>query len=159
MTERAVWRGQQGFVLGSEGLLFGTLILLAGTLLLVNAWAVIDTRMAVDSAAREYLRSYTEAASADTAVHSGARAAHETLTERGTALRSLTIEDPDIASFGPCQLATVTLAVTVPAVRLPFIAGIGATVVRVTHSELVDAHREMTVGDGYDPTTVPCDGL
>ncbi|MEZ5268224.1 MAG: hypothetical protein R2789_06535 [Microthrixaceae bacterium] len=37
---------------GAEALAVGTLIVLAGLILVVNAWAVVDTRTALESAAR-----------------------------------------------------------------------------------------------------------
>ena len=60
-------RGQSGVLAGSDGLIFGMLILLAGSLAIVNVWSIIDTRAALDAAAREYLRSYTQQSSATTA--------------------------------------------------------------------------------------------
>ena len=45
---------------GVMGSLFGMLILVAGGLVLFNMWAIIHTRAALDAAARDYLRTYTE---------------------------------------------------------------------------------------------------
>jgi hypothetical protein len=149
-------RGQSGALAGSDGLLFATLILLAGSLAVLNIWASIDTRAALDAAAREYLRSYTEQSSPDAARDAGERAARELLARRGSTLSSLRIIAPDPARFGPCQPTTVALEAVVPAARLPFLDDLGARRIRVEHRELVDAHREVTNGHAHDPTTTPC---
>ena len=53
-------RGDAGFVGGAEGILFGVVVFVFDTLLLFNAWAVIDAKMAVSSAARETARTLVE---------------------------------------------------------------------------------------------------
>ena len=53
-------RGDDGFVGGTEGILFGVVVFVFGTLILFNAWAVIDAKMAVSSAARETARTLVE---------------------------------------------------------------------------------------------------
>jgi phenylalanyl-tRNA synthetase beta chain len=45
--------GDGGQVAGIEALPFGVLIFVVGALLITNLWAVIDTKIAVDAAARE----------------------------------------------------------------------------------------------------------
>lgn len=148
--------GQGGFVGGGDGIVFGLLILLAGSLAVVNIWASIDTRAALDAAAREYLRSYTEATSPTAAHSAGTRAAMDVLDRRGREPQAIEITPPDLSSFGPCQLATVVIEAVVPAGRLPFLDDLGARRIHVTHRELVDAHREMTNGPRHDPTATPC---
>jgi len=152
-------RGQGGFVAGSDGLIFGTLVLLCGSLMIINAWAVIDTRVALDSAAREYLRTYGEQPDGPTARAAGERAARTVLSRRGTDSSHLTFTiEPRVESFGPCQLAEVGLIVTVPAIEVPFLDGVGSRSVTVTHTELVDAHREMSTGPTYSFDATPCAG-
>jgi hypothetical protein len=136
---------------GSDGVLFGMLILLAGSLAILNVWAVIDTRAALDAAAREYLRTYTEQSSADAAATAGELAARRLLDERGTPVTDLWIVEPDGAAFGPCQPAQVAFEAEVPAARLPS-STTSAPVDPVTHRELVDPHREVTSGPTTDPT-------
>ena len=148
--------GQAGMLAGSDGLLFAMLILLAGSLALVNIWAMIDSRAALDAAARDYLRTYTEQSDPATAAAAGERAARNLLDQRGTPLRSLRIDPPDPSLFGPCQSASVVIEAEVPAARLPFLDDLGARQIRVTHRELVDPHREMTNGPSHDPSTTPC---
>ncbi|MFI5044338.1 MAG: hypothetical protein ACHQDC_06060 [Acidimicrobiales bacterium] len=152
-------RGQGGFVAGSDGLIFGTLVLLCGSLMIVNAWAAIDTRIALDSAAREYLRTYGEQPDGTTARAAGERAARTVLSRRGTNPSDLTFTtEPRVESFGPCQLAEVGLTVTVPAIEVPFLEGVGSRSVSVTHTELVDAHRETSAGPTYSFDATPCAG-
>jgi hypothetical protein len=145
-------RGQGGFVAGAEALLFGTLVLLAGSLLLANAWMVIDTRVAVESAAREYLRGYTESDDPAHAHDAGLRAATDVLAGRGIRAE---VDAPD-APFGPCARAEVTISATVAAVRLPFVDGLGRREVSATRVEFVDAHRMMQASPAHEPERTPC---
>jgi hypothetical protein len=143
--------GERGLVAGAEALAVGSLVLVAGMLLLVNAWAVIDTRIALDSAAREYLRTYTEADSQAEARTLAEMAALDVLDGRDA-----TIEDRT-RHFGACAPAAVQLTARVPAVTIPFIsAQWGVRTVAVEAAELIDAHREMTPSAGYDPTGTRC---
>ena len=145
-------------VLGGEALAFGTLVLLVGALVLVNVWSVIETRTAVDAAAREYLRTYTRAEDRAAALAAGERATRVTLFARGTPLRDLRISAPTAEQFGPCGRAEVTLTATVPAARLPLLGELSATAVRVTHAELIGAHHAMTPHPGFDHRLTPCHG-
>lgn len=156
MTGRWAHRSQAGVLAGSDGLLFATLILLCGSLVTVHVWSIIDTRAALDAAAREYLRTYTEQPDAARAGVSGASAARAVLEGRTTPLRSLRIQAPDPTTFGPCQPVDVTIEAEVPAASLPFLDDLGPRLVRVTHRELVDPHREVTSGPKHDPSTTPC---
>jgi hypothetical protein len=149
-------RSERGVVAGLEGLVFSTLILLGGTVLVVDAWAVIDTRVALDGAAREYLRAYTEAPDALTASRSGDIALQEALADRPRLRRALRVEPPEATRFGPCSEANVTLTTTVPSIRIPYIGDFGSTTVRVRHRELVDAHREVIPGAAFDASATPC---
>ncbi len=153
---RRAARGERGAVAGLDGVMFGILVLVAGTVLIAHAWSVIEVRRTLDGAAREYLRAYTEADSPAAAAAAGQRALDDVVRgERGT--RGTVAVDPtDPTRFGPCSPATVSLSSEVPAVRLPFLAGLRSITVTVTHTELVDAHREMTSGPDYDPERTPC---
>jgi hypothetical protein len=149
---------ERGMVAGGEALVFGTLVLLAGALVLVNVWSVIETRAAVDAAAREYLRAYTRADDRDHALDAADLAARAALAARDTPLRTLRIVEPAAAQFGPCGRAEVTLIATVPAARVPFVGEVAATEVRVTHAELLGAHEEVTPHDRFDDRTTVCHG-
>ena len=61
-------RGDHGVVGGIEVLPFGVLIFVVGSLLVANAWAVVDTKFMVTSAAREAARTYVEAPDQGTAM-------------------------------------------------------------------------------------------
>ncbi len=62
---------------GLEAVLFGVLVFVLGTMLVVNAWAVVDAKLAATSAAREAARSYVEAPTAQVADADARRAAEE----------------------------------------------------------------------------------
>ena len=149
---------ERGLVGGAEALAFGALVLLAGALVLVNVWSVVETRAAVDAAAREYLRTYTHAPDREEALAAADRAARATLAARGTPLRGLRIVAPPAAGFGPCGRAEVTLVATVPAARLPFVGAVAASEARVTHAELIGAHEEVTPHADFDSRRTPCHG-
>ncbi|MFN8050553.1 MAG: hypothetical protein U0Q22_03885 [Acidimicrobiales bacterium] len=148
------FRSERGQVAGVETIPFAILVFVAGLLLVVNVWAVIDTRAAVDTAARDYLRAYTGAPDAATARARGRTAAEASLGERGRSGRR-TIVDPT-APFGPCRPATVRITVEVPAVRAPFIGSIGTTTVESTQTELVQPWGDATAADD-DRIPTPCD--
>lgn len=149
-------RGERGVVGGGESLALGLLILVGGTLALLNVWAFVDTRVALDSAAREYLRTYTESRDPATAQRSSMAAAKQVLELRGTPIDRLVVAAPDSRAFGPCEVAVVELATEVAWARVPFIDGVGSRTVRVVHSELIDPHREVIPGVAHDPTATMC---
>lgn len=130
------WRGDERGQAGVETIPFGVLVFVSGMLLVVNVWSVVDARMTVDSAARDYLRAYTNAARADSARTEGMEAASQTVTARGRHGDKLTVTAPTDV-FGPCRAATVTVHLEVPAIRLPFLGSIGTTDVSATETELV----------------------
>ncbi|UDY35791.1 hypothetical protein [Dermatobacter hominis] len=149
-------RGERGAVAGLEGVMLGVLVLVTGTLLVINAWSVLQARRTLDGAAREYLRAYTQADEPSGADAAGRRALLDVLGgERGT-VDGVTVEAPDPSTFGPCATATVTLSIVVPAARLPFVGPVASTTVAVTHTELVDAHREVRSGPSYDVERTAC---
>lgn len=151
--------GEAGFVAGLEGVVFGLLVLVAGTIVVLNAWSVLQTRRVLDGAAREYLRAYTEGDDPADA-RSGARRALQAVLDgerrRPAGGPNVRLEEPDETRFGPCAEATISIWAEVPAARVPFIGTFGSTTVRVTHSELVDAHREIEPGRRYDAEVTPC---
>lgn len=149
-------RNQGGFVGGADGVLFGLLLMVAGSLAVLNIWSMIDTRAALDAAAREYMRSYTEASTPQEARSAGEQAAFDVLLRRGSPLSGVRITAPDAGRFGPCSPAAVTIEAEAPAARLPFLDDLGARRLRVSHREIVDPHREMTSGPTYDPHATPC---
>lgn len=149
-------RSERGAVAGLEGVMFGILVLVAGTVLVAHAWSVLEARRTLDGAAREYLRAYTEADSPAAARTAGQRALDDVVGGERNTRTAVTATLPDSTRFGPCEQATVSLSSVVPSVRLPFVGAVSSITVRVTHSEWIDAHREMTSGSAYDPERTPC---
>lgn len=141
MTRCRRCRGEQGFVGGSEVLPFGLLIFVAGILIIANAWAVVDTKMTLDSAAQVMSRTISEADHLDTATIDAL--ARRTVADLGLDPGPVTIEiEPADTALARCQRVTVTLGYPVPALTLPILGRIGETVdVHATASELVDPYR------------------
>jgi hypothetical protein len=148
---RVDWRSDAGQFAGIEALPFGVLIFVIGSLLVTNAWAVIDAKLAVSSAAREGARTYVEAPP-DVAVAEARAtvAAQDALEGHG--------RDPDRAdigvanpagSFTRCTRVTATVTYRLPAVTLPVIGGYGRGFsVTSHHSEIIDPWRDDLPGDG-----------
>lgn len=150
-------RDDRGYAGGVETIPFGILVFISFTLLIFNVWAVIDARMVAGSAAREYIRGYTESPDRATARDTAADAARTVLSAHGRNPSGLTIDVPT-ERFGPCQRATVTLTMVVPAVRAPFVGSIGTSTVRATASELVDAYRSGGQVSTDSLAGTDCDG-
>jgi len=148
--------GERGAVAGAEALAVVVVVLFGGMVLSLNAWAVIDPRTALDSAARDYLRTYTTSSDPVEAVVLGRSSAGRVLAARGVDPTEVRFDDPDPRTFGPCSVATLTLRATVRSAPLPFGVRVGSREVRVTHVELIDPHREMTPGPDHDRGRTPC---
>jgi hypothetical protein len=148
-------RGQVG---GVEALPFGVLIFVIGTLLIVNAWAVVDAKLATDAAAREATRRFVEAPVVDgpgvrdaesSAVAAGLDALAAEGRDPGRATVALTgLSAPDgSGGYVRCARASFTATYRVPALTLPWIGGYGAGFqVTSTHTELVDPFRNGVPG-------------
>lgn len=138
-------RGDDGFVGGSEGILFGVVVFVFGTLILFNAWAVIDAKMAVSSAARETARTLVEGdGEVAPAVAAGREAFDATSAFSGADLGAPAIT----GEFRRCGRIDVTYDYSVPAISLP--GGIGwgdGFHVSATHSEIVDPFRSGLDGE------------
>lgn len=148
-------RGQMG---GIEALPFGLLVFVVGTLLVVNCWAVIDAKLATDTAAREATRHFVEAPVVDAsgagvaesqAVAAGLEALAAAGRDPGRATVALTgLESPGGRGYVRCARATFTASYRVPALTLPWIGGYGGGFeVRSSHSELVDPFRDGVPGE------------
>ncbi|CAB4558421.1 unannotated protein [freshwater metagenome] len=147
---------ERGAVGGGEGVIFGMLILVAGTLVILNLWSILDTRMALEAAAGEYLRTYTEQQNFFQARVVGEAAAKDSLAQRGITPARVEILPSEPQGFGPCAVAVVQLRTQLPWVRVPFIGGAGSTSVSVTQTELIDAHREVTASANFQQFATPC---
>jgi hypothetical protein len=149
-------RGQVG---GVEVLPFGLLVFVVGTLLVANAWAVIDSKLAVDAAARAAARHFVEAdvaAAGDfgEAEAQARRAGHETLAAQGrdgprSTVALTGLDSPDgQAGYTRCARATFTVSYEVPVLTLPWIGGFGSGLdVTASHSELIDPYRDGVPGN------------
>lgn len=151
--------GERGAVAGAEALALGMVVLLGGSLLLVHAWAILDTHMALDAAAREYLRAYTQADSPAAAEREARRALGDVLADREELAARVSVRPPDPSTFGPCSPARVELSASVPALELPYLGAVQDRTVTVRHVELIDAHRELdAVGPAYRIADTVCGG-
>jgi len=147
--DRLDWRDDRGQVAGVEALPFGVLLFVVGALLIANAWAVIDAKMTVTSAAREAARSYVEAPNGDEARARADATARDAVRSHGRNPDRATIDGPESAdAFTRCNRITFSVSYPVPALTLPFIGGLGHVVdVTATHSELVDPFRNDVPGE------------
>jgi hypothetical protein len=137
-----VIRDEAGQAGGLEGIVFGLLVFVMGTLLIANAWAVVDTKLAVTAAAREAARAYVEAVDQPTADDNALRAADAALKGHGrTPDRAGTAVHVD-GGFVRCGRVTAEVRYTVPLLSIPLIGryGSGFRVV-AHHSEVVDPYR------------------
>lgn len=138
---RRLRRDERGQLAGAEALPFGLLVFVAGTLLVANAWAVVDAKMAVSSAAREAVRAYVEspvgedpAARADAA----GRAAVADMGRNPDRLELAALE----ADFTRCAEVRYEARYPVPFVTVPFVGGFGTGFTAVArHAEIVDPYR------------------
>jgi hypothetical protein len=132
---------ESGQVAGIEAVPLGFLVFVVGVLFVTNAWAVIDAKMTVASAAREAARAYVEAEGAGAALPAAEAAADEVVRAGGRDPNRLQLTSPSSA-FARCQRVMFTAAYPVPAITLPWIGGFGhGFTARARHSELVDPYR------------------
>jgi hypothetical protein len=143
---RTIRRDEAGFAGGLEGLLFGLLVFVVGTLIVANAWAVVDTKLALVAAAREAARTYVEAPNAAAAASSADQAAIATLAGYGrTASRGRV--SVVAGAWGRCQRITIQVRYPAPLLILPFVGRVGsAETIKANHSELVDPYRSGLSG-------------
>lgn len=146
---RVEWRDDRGQVAGVEAIPFGILLFVVGALLVANAWAVIDAKMTVTSAAREAARSYVEATDHESGRRRADSAAHDVVAAHGRDPSRAAITGPDAPdAFTRCNPVSFTVSYPVPALTLPFIGGFGrAFDVTSTHTELVDPLRNDVPGE------------
>jgi hypothetical protein len=134
-------RDEAGQLAGGEALPFGVLVFVVGILLVANAWAVVDAKMAVTSAAREATRAYVESpVDADPMARAEA-AAREAVRAAGRDPSRVTITALD-AGFTRCAEIRFEVRYPVPALRIPLIGGYGHGFTAVArHAEIVDPYR------------------
>jgi hypothetical protein len=135
------WHDESGQVAGIEAVPFGLLVFVVGALLVTNAWAVIDAKMTVASAAREATRAYVEAPAGSDPLALGETAAREVVRGGGRDPGRLRMT-PLTAGFTRCQRVTLAVSYPVPAITLPWIGGYGhGFTATARHSEIVDPYR------------------
>ncbi|HEX2384907.1 MAG TPA: hypothetical protein VHI95_19840 [Acidimicrobiales bacterium] len=149
MNRKLRWSDDRGQVAGIEAIPFGILLFVIGALLITNAWAVIDAKMAVTSAAREAARTYVEAPDHDTGLVRAEAAARAAIAAHGRDPAKVSISGPSsVAAFTRCNHVSFTVTYRVPALTLPFIGGLGSSVdVRSTQTEIVDPFRNDVPGE------------
>ncbi len=137
------WRNDDGFVGGAEALPFGFLVFVIGALMIVNAWAVVDAKLAVTAASREGVRVFVESDEAVAGAAANSRA-NQALAAFGRSdgrerVGSIVAE----AAFARCARVSMEVSYEVPAITLPWIGGFGESiVVRSVHSEIIDPYRD-----------------
>lgn len=137
-----------GQVAGIEVLPFGFLVFVIGVLLLANAWAVVDAKLAVTSAAREAARSYVESDGPDEGAAAAQIAADDALRGHRGATDDADLRVELDGPFARCTRATAEVHLEVPAVGLPFIGGFGRSFdVGARHSEIIDPYRSGLPGE------------
>jgi hypothetical protein len=132
--------GQRGVVGGLEVIPFGVLIFVSFTLVIANAWAVVDAKLAVESASREAGRAYVEAHDPATAPGDARDAAEQAMAAAGRDPGRLGLS----VSGGPyvrCAVVEHTATYLVPALTVPFLGSFGSGItVRGVHRSVVDPY-------------------
>lgn len=138
-------RGQLG---GGEVIPLGLLILVVGSLLVANAWAAIDAKAAMTTAAREAVRTYVESTSASSAAADAEQAAREAVIALGLDPARLQPMELDAAAFERCARVTISMTYEVPTIPLPWTDGFGDGLdVTASHSEVIDPLRGGVPGE------------
>ncbi len=125
---------------GIEVVPFGLLTFVVVTLLIANAWAVIDAKIAVSSAAREATRAYVEAPADADPLSLADDAARAAVRGAGRDPDRLVLT-PLEATFARCETVRFEATYELPAVRLPWLGGMGTFTARARHAEIVDPFR------------------
>jgi len=134
-------RDERGQIGGAEAVAFGVLVLVLGTLGAATAWAVVDTKMAAASAAREAARSYVESDGSPTAWEDAAARGRQAFAGHGRDPSALDLPRPG-TGFSRCASVTVTASATLVLPRIPGVRAVARRIsVRATHTEVVDPYR------------------
>ncbi|HZQ28689.1 MAG TPA: hypothetical protein VFA94_13415 [Acidimicrobiales bacterium] len=134
-----------GQVGGIEGLVFGVLIFVLGTLVVVNAWNVVDAKLAVTAAAREAARAYVEAPDEASANGAAQRAAAEALQGHGRRPERMEVTRLR-GTFARCSRVVLEVRYPVPLAAVPLIGAQGGLTVTARHAEVVDPYRNGLAG-------------
>ncbi len=136
-------RDDRGVAGGIEALPFGFLVFVIGALLIVNAWAVVDAKLAVTAASREGVRVFVESDEGVAASSAHSRA-NQALAAFGRSDGRGTVGSVEAAGpFARCNRVSMEVSYEVPAITLPWIGGFGDSItVRSVHSEIIDPYRD-----------------
>jgi hypothetical protein len=146
VTARLRWGDDAGAVGGFEAIPFGVLIFVLGTLLVANAWALIDAKFAVATAAREAARAFVEADPAADPVQQAHTAAAAALAAYGRDPGRMLLDTA--GEFARCQRVRMTVTYPVPVVVLPGLTPLGQGLkASSTYSEIVDPLRSGLEGE------------
>ncbi len=140
MTPRRRARRDQSGQAGLEAIPFGLLTFVVGLLLVVNAWAVVDAKIAVSSAAREATRAYVEAPADEDALDVADAAARSAVRGAGRDPQQLVLT-PLQGAFARCETVRFEASYELPAIRVPWLGGFGTFTARARHAEVVDPFR------------------
>jgi hypothetical protein len=142
-------RDDRGQVGGIEVLPFGVLVFVVGALLVTNAWGVVDAKVATEAAAREAVHTYVEAPDGATGARRARAEVTLVLAEHGRRPDLAVVRIRGDGTFLRCAVVSVEVDYPVPAVRLPWIGGLGhAFDVHAVHSERIDPFRSGLTGHG-----------
>ncbi|HET7489153.1 MAG TPA: hypothetical protein VFJ85_14575 [Acidimicrobiales bacterium] len=139
--------GEEGQAGGIEGVVFGVLVFVLGTTLVINAWGVIDAKLATTSAAREAARTYVESTSADQGQADAEAAAREAIKAQGRDPNRGHYPAPK-GAFARCSRITYKVTYDVPLIAVPVLGQTGHGItVSSEHSEVVDPYRAGLPGE------------
>ena len=135
---------ERGVVGGLEVLPFGVLVFVSFTLVIANAWAVIDAKLAVESASREAGRAYVEAHDPDGAPAAAQAAALAAIAAAGRDPARLGLSMSG-GRYERCAVVEHTTTYVVPALTIPFLGSFGNGItVRGSHRSVVDPFASGT---------------
>ncbi len=138
---RAARRDDAGQAGGYEIIPFGLLVFVAGTLLIIDIFSVVDAHRGVQDAARAGAQASVHASSRAAADAAARRAAMAAIDGNGRTPARILVTFDD--GFVRCGHVTVTVEEHVPAIRLPFVGGVGRrSRVTGTQTELIDPFRD-----------------
>jgi len=134
-------RDERGQVGGVEAVVFGVLVLVLGMLGAATAWAVVDTKVAAASAAREAARAYVESDGSGGAWDEASGRGRDAFAGHGRDPARLELTRPG-GAFSRCDPVTVTASATLDLPRIPGVRVVARRItVRASHTEVVDPFR------------------
>jgi hypothetical protein len=141
IRQRMSERGQAG----AEVIVGGVVMIIAITLVLTNVWAVLDTKMMANEAARAAAQAYIEEDDGGSAeAVAQATAARQLQPRFGSAWKAVPVVD----QFGRCASIAVRVEIKVGLIAVPFIGSVGGTkTVTSTHRTRIDPYRSGLLGE------------